>query len=133
MRRRRKIDPLGRNAVLAIAAGRIGIGVGALLATKPALRALGFPPPDSAADSLARIAGSRDIALGLLAFAAREDAAAMRTAALVAAAVDAADAFAFSLAGRDPQLRRAGVSGAVSGSAAALAGVWAWRRLGGGA
>jgi hypothetical protein len=130
MRRRREIDPLGRNAVLAIAAGRVGIGVGALLATRPALRALGFPPPDSAADSLARVAGSRDIALGLLAFAARGDREAIRTAALVAAAVDAADAIAFGLAGRDPELRRAGISGVLSGSAAALAGIWAWRRLG---
>ncbi|HEV7771021.1 MAG TPA: DUF4267 domain-containing protein [Solirubrobacterales bacterium] len=130
MRRRRKIDPLGRDTVLAIAAGRIGIGVGALLATKPALRALGFPPPDTAASSLARIAGSRDIALGLLAFAAREDREAIRTAAVVAAAVDAADALAFALAGRDPRLRRAGISGVLSGSAAAVAGTWAWHRLG---
>lgn len=131
MRGRPQIDRIGRDTVLAIAAGRIGIGVGALLATKPALRALGFPPTDSAAASLARVAGSRDIALGLLAFAAREDRAAMRTAAIIAAAVDATDAVAFAAAGRDPQLRRASFSGALSGSAAALAGAWAWRRLGG--
>ena len=31
----RQIDPLGRQAVLAIAAGRVAIGVGALLATRP--------------------------------------------------------------------------------------------------
>ncbi len=130
MRRHRKIDPLGRDAALAIAAGRIGIGVGALLAPRPALRALGFPPTGAEADSLARIAGSRDIALGLLAFAAREDREALRATALVAAAVDAADALAFALARRDPRLRRAGISGVLSGSAAAVAGAWAWRRLG---
>jgi hypothetical protein len=117
--------------VLAIAAGRVAIGVGALLATRPALKALGFAETDAAGLALGRIAGGRDIALGLLALAARDDPKALRTAALAAAAVDAGDAVSFGVAARDPQARRAGLGGAVSGSAAAIAGAWAWRRLGG--
>ena len=129
MARRQKIDPLARQAVLAIAAGRVAIGIGVLFATRPTLRLLGFPEPDAPARALARIAGSRDIVLGLLALGAREDRAALRLAALGAVTVDAGDAAAFALAARDPKTRRAGFSGAASGSAAALTGAWAWRRL----
>jgi hypothetical protein len=118
--------------VLAIAAGRIAIGVGAALATRPALKALGFAETDAAGLALGRIAGGRDVALGLLTVAARDDAKALRVAALAAAAVDASDAVTFAVAARDPLARRAGLGGVVSGGAAALAGAWAWRRLGGG-
>jgi hypothetical protein len=129
--RRRQIDPHARRLVLAIAGGRIAIGAGALLATRPALKALGFAEPDTAGQALGRITGGRDIALGLLTLAARDDAGALRTAALTAAAVDATDAISFGLAARDPAARRAGLGGVVSGSVAAVAGAWAWRRLGG--
>jgi hypothetical protein len=129
---RRRSDPLARQAVLGIAAGRIAIGVGAVFATRPALRALGFAEIDTAGAALGRIAGGRDIALGLLALAARDDRRALRIAALAGAAVDAADAVTFATAARDPLARRAGVTGILSGSAAAITGVWAWRRLGGG-
>jgi hypothetical protein len=57
MHRGGEIDPLGRQTVLAIAAGRIAIGVGALFATGPALRALGFAETDAAGRALARRAG----------------------------------------------------------------------------
>ncbi len=119
--------------MLAIAAGRIGIGVGALLVTRPALKALGFAEVDAAGTALGRIAGGRDIALGLIALAARDDRKALRVAALAAAAVDATDAVSFGLAAKDPVARRAGIGGVVSGSAAAIVGAWAWRRLGGSA
>lgn len=118
--------------MLAIAAGRIGIGVGALLVTRPALKALGFAETDAAGIALGRIAGGRDIALGVLAIAARDDPKALRIAALAGAAVDASDAITFGVATRDPAARRAGLGGVVSGSAAAIGGAWAWRRLGGG-
>ena len=52
--------------------------------------------------ALGRIAGGRDIALGLLALAARDDSKALRIAALAGAAVDAADAVTFGVAARDP-------------------------------
>ena len=127
--RHRKPDPLARTAVLGIAGGRIAIGVGALLATRPALKVLGFDPTDTSARALARIAGGRDIALGLLTVAARDDRAALREATATAAAVDLGDAVCFAIAGRDPAAGRAAVQGILSGGAAALVGAWAVRRF----
>src|ERR1700709_780400 len=102
---RRRSDPLARQAVLGIAAGRIAIGARAMFATGPAL---------------GRSAGGRDIALGLLALAARDDRKALRAAALAGAAVDAADAVSFGIAARDPLARPAGIGGGVSGRAPAI-------------
>jgi hypothetical protein len=129
---RRRSDPRARQAVLAIAAGRLAIGVGALLVTRPALKLLGFAETDAAGLAMGRIAGGRDIALGLLALAARDNRKALRIAALAGAAVDASDAVTFGVAARDPVARRAGIGGVLSGSAAAITGAWAWRRLGDG-
>jgi hypothetical protein len=129
MRRRRKPDPLARAAVLGIAGGRIAIGVGALLATRPALKVLGFEASDTSARALARIAGGRDIALGLLTFAARDDREGLRETAAVATAVDLGDAIAFGIAGRDPAAGRAAVQGILTGGAATVVGAWAVRRL----
>jgi hypothetical protein len=126
---RRKPDPLARTAVLGIAAGRIGIGIGALLATRPVLKVLGFDPSDTSARSLARIAGGRDIAIGLLTFAARDDRAALREATAIAGAVDLGDAIVFGIAGRDPTAGRAAVQGILSGGSAAAVSAWATRRL----
>jgi hypothetical protein len=128
---RRHSDPRARQTVLAIAGARIAIGVGALLVTRPALKLLGFAETDAVGLALGRIAGGRDIALGLLALAARDDRKALRIAALAGAAVDASDAVTFGVAARDPVARRAGIGGVLSGSAAAITGAWAWRRLGG--
>jgi hypothetical protein len=126
----RKIDPLGRQTVLAIAAGRIGIGVGALLATRPAMKALGFAEDDSQVRALGRMAGGRDMALGLLALAVRNDGRSLQRVALAGIAVDATDAIVFgSLAASDPDSRRAGISGATAGAAATIVGAWAWRRI----
>lgn len=127
--RRRKPDPLARAAVLGIAAGRTAIGVGAVLATRPALRVLGFEAGNTQTRALARIAGGRDIALGLLTIAARDDRDALREVTTAAAAVDLGDAICFGIAGRDPAAGRAAVQGILSGSAAAAVGAWAARRL----
>lgn len=129
MLRRRKIDPLGRQVVLAIAAGRVAIGLGAVFATQPALRTLGFADRDAGRIALARLAGGRDIALGLLTLAARDDREALRRLALLSSTLDLGDAIAFSAAARDPSAREAAVRGVLSGSSAALAGLWAARRL----
>ena len=129
-RRRRKPDPLARAAVLGIAGGRIAIGAGALLATRPALKVLGFEASDTSARALTRIAGGRDIALGLLTLAARDDRARLREVAAVAAAVDLGDTICFGIAGRDPAAGRAAVQGILTGGAAALVGAWAIHRLG---
>jgi hypothetical protein len=115
--------------VLGVAAARIGIGVVAVLATRPALKILGFDASDTSARALARIAGGRDIALGLLTFAARDDRAALREATAATAAVDLGDAICFGIAGRDPAAGRAAVQGILSGGAAAAVGAWAARRL----
>lgn len=128
--RRPKPDPLARTAVLGIAGGRMAIGVGAILATRPALRVLGFDPSDTSSRAFVRIAGGRDIALGLLTFAARDDRAALRKATATTAAVDLGDAISFAIAGRDPAAGRAAVQGILSGAGAALVGAWAVRRLG---
>jgi hypothetical protein len=128
-RRRRKPDPLARTAVLGVAGGRIAIGVGALLATRPALKVLGFEASDTTARALARIAGGRDIVIGLLTLAARDDRERLRETAALAAAVDLGDAICFGIAGRDPAAGRAAVQGILSGGAGAAIGAWAVRRL----
>jgi hypothetical protein len=130
MARSPKIDPLARQAVLGMAAGRVAIGGGAFLATGPALRALGLGEPNASGRALGKLAGLRDLALGLLTFAARDDRQALRTVALVAAVLDAADAGAFSFAAVEPETRRGGALGIAAAAPAALAGFWAWRRLG---
>jgi hypothetical protein len=120
---------LARRVTLGLAAGRIGVGVAATAATDPALRALGFPEPGPTGRALARVLGARDLTLGALTLAAREDRAALRAATLAAAALDAADTVAFAVAARQPSTRRAGLGGVPTAAAAALAGLWAWRRL----
>ncbi len=125
-----KTDRLGRAIALELAAGRVAVGAATLFATRPALRALGFGESDSAGRSLAQVLGARDLALAALTLAVRDDRAALRIATLAAAALDSADVVGFALAGRDPQLRRAAVGGALSAGIAAGAGFWAARRLG---
>lgn len=115
--------------VLAIAAGRIAVGVGTLFATRPALGGLGFGETDSSGLALAKLAGGRDLAMGAVTLALRDDPAALRTAALAGAMLDGADALTFTLATADPETRRAGLAGLLSGGAAAIAGLWAYRRL----
>ncbi|HEY0318271.1 MAG TPA: hypothetical protein VGC49_08245 [Solirubrobacterales bacterium] len=129
-RRGEKIDPLGRQAALGLAAGRLAAGAGALLATRPALRAIGFPEPGATGWSLAKVLGARDLTMGGLTVAAREDRAALRAATFIATALDAADVIAFGLAAGDPETRRAGAAGAATAAAAVVGGIWALHRLG---
>lgn len=127
--RRKKVDARARSVALQIGASRVAIGVGALFATGPALKALGFGHPEATGLALAKLAGGRDVALGALTLAARDDAQKLRTLLLVSSACDVADAVGLGLSARHPETRRAGIGGVVSGSAAAIAGFWAWRRL----
>jgi len=115
---------------LALGIARTGLGVGALFATGPTLKALLFGETDSVGRALAKLAGCRDLALGMTTLALRDDVAALRTVTLAAAALDAADAFSLGLAARDGDTRLAGIGGVISGGGAALTGLWAWRRLG---
>lgn len=128
--RRKSENPFARHAALAIAAGRVAIGIGTIFATEPALRVLGFRAPGTAGLALARLAGARDLAFGLATIAAREDPDRLRALAGAGAALDAGDAIAFAAAARHPETADAGARGLASGAIAALAGAWAARRLG---
>jgi hypothetical protein len=127
----RRTDPLARNAALAIGASRVGLGVATLFATPLALRALGFGEGDARMRALAKLAGGRDFALGALTLIARDDPERLRTLLLAGAALDAADAVSLGLGAADPETRAAAIGGLASGGAAALAGLWAHRRLSG--
>lgn len=129
MLRRNEVDAKARRVALQIGASRVAIGVGALVATRPALKALGFGNPEQTGMALAKLAGGRDIALGALTLAAHDDARRLRTLLLVSSACDVADAVGLGLSARYPETRRAGLGGISSGGAAALAGLWAYRRL----
>jgi len=130
MLRREKMDPKARQVALQIGASRVAMGVGIFLATRPALRVLGFGETDDGGRALAKLGGGRDLAIGALTLAACDDRRALRHALLVSSACDLADAVALGISARHPQTRKAGIGGIVSGSAAAVAGLWAWRRLG---
>jgi uncharacterized protein DUF4267 len=125
-----KMDRKARQVALAIGASRVAIGLGILLATRSALRALGFGAPNPGGEALARLGGGRDVAIGALTLAARNDRQALRHALLVSSACDLADAIALGVSGRHPETRKAGIGGVLSGGIAAAAGLWAWRRLG---
>jgi hypothetical protein len=130
MLRRSRIDPKARQVALQIGGSRVAIGAAALLATRPALKLLGFGNPEATGMALAKLAGGRDVALGALTLAARDDAPKLRTLLLLSSACDLADAVGLGISARYPETRRAGIGGIVSGGGAALAGLWAWRRLG---
>lgn len=129
LRRRPEIDPLARQAVLGMAGCRVAIGAATFLATGPALRGAGLGEGNATARAVGKVAGGRDLALGLLTFAVRDDREMLRTVALAAALLDAADAAAFSFAAVEPETRRGGAIGVLAGGAAALLGFWAFRRL----
>ena len=124
-------DPLARTAAIGIALARIGIGVGALALTGPALKALGFEDPETPTVVLARMAGVRDVALGLHALSVRDDAERLREATILGAAVDAGDTFAFgaALAGRGG-IDATALKNLPITAGAVAAGAWLAARLG---
>ncbi|HXQ88314.1 MAG TPA: DUF4267 domain-containing protein [Solirubrobacterales bacterium] len=129
MRRGAKMDPRARQLALAIGAGRLAMGLSILLATRPALRKMGFGATDASGEALAKLGGGRDLALGAMTLAARDDRQALRTAILVSGACDAADALSLGISAGRPETRQAGIGGVIAGSGAAAACVWAARRL----
>jgi hypothetical protein len=114
---------------MAIGVTRLAIGATILSATRPALRSMGFGATDASGEALARLGGGRDIALGAVTLAVRDDRQALRTAILVAGACDATDAIALGVSARSPETRAAGIGGILAGGGA-LACLWIWRRLG---
>jgi hypothetical protein len=118
-----------RLLALGLAGGRMAIGAGLWIAPALSARALGFDRLDSTAVALARVAATRDLALGAWQLATVEDRRALRRASATVAAVDAADALTFALALRDPATRTAGLRGLPAAAGAAFAGAWLAARL----
>jgi hypothetical protein len=129
MFRRSQPDNRARQVSLAIGASRLAMGLGIFFATQPALRALRFGSTDAQGEAMAKLGGGRDIAIGAMTLAARNEPRALRTTILVSSACDLADARSLGVSARRPETRGAGIGGIVSGGAAAVAGLWAARRL----
>jgi hypothetical protein len=111
---------------------RVAVGATALAATNPGLAAIGLASgePGSALTAVARLVGTRDVALGAFALGARGDRGLLRTITAANAAVDALDAATFAV----PLLRRQGIDRASifsmgSALAASAMGFWLTRRL----
>jgi hypothetical protein len=113
----------------ALAAGRVAIGAGLMLAPERVLGALGFERASEATIAVARLAGVRDIVLGVAQATATGDRGRLRRSSLACAAADAGDAAVFGSALlRGGSLRRAGARGLAAAGPATLAGLWAaWR------
>lgn len=129
MFRRERIDSKARQVALQIGVSRLAMGLVIFFATQPALRRLGFGGTEETGEALAKLGGGRDIAIGALTLAARDDRAALRSALLISSACDLADAAALGVSARHRKTRAAGIGGVFSGGAAAIAGLWARRRL----
>jgi hypothetical protein len=113
-----------------LGAVRVAIGAAIWLLPDQAMRGLGFDPGDPQAMALARIAGSRDIALGALAVATAGDPARGATLARVNALVDAGDAAAFGGAFvRREGIDRAAIAGFTAAAGATVLGLWVAERL----
>jgi hypothetical protein len=124
------MNPAARREAVAIGAGRLLLGAAILAATRPALRGLGFPEPSDATVALARLAGGRDVALGLHALSVAGDRRRLREAVAIGALVDVGDAIAFGLGlGGSPDTRRTAMRNAPAGAVAAIAGLRVLRRL----
>jgi len=111
------------------AVGRLAIGLGIFAVPRRALSALGFGEVDEAGLTLARLAGARDVVLGISTLLALDNGDRLRAASLANAAADGGDALSFALAlGRtqpNPAARR-GIAAALPASAA---GLWVYWRL----
>ncbi|HSJ17304.1 MAG TPA: hypothetical protein VK920_04370 [Solirubrobacterales bacterium] len=120
-----------RALAVSLAAGRAAIGAGIWLAPRRALPALGFDraAEDDEALTLARIAATRDLVLGVWQASVLGDRERLRRATLAVAAADAGDALAFAIAARRggrPGLAAKGLAGALP---ATFAGAWLAARL----
>jgi len=114
-----------RILVRSLGTARIALGSAIVVAPDPALALLGFGRRDALTRALARLAGSRDVALGAIALTASEKDG-LRRAALAGAACDASDAVTFGLVAFERgELDRASLGGVGSALVATAAGVWA--------
>jgi len=112
---------------LASGLGRVAFGVAMLAAPERALRSLGFSDVGPATLAVSRIAGIRDLVLGVVTLTALEDSDRLRGATVANAVADAGDSLAFGLA-LSTEERAAGSRGIAFALPAAVAGAWtAWR------
>ena len=109
------------------ALGRVGIGFGLLIAPQVALSALGFSDSTPSTVAAARLAGVRDIVLGVATLTVLDDPTRLRAANLANAGADAGDALTFAMALRDGE-RTAGTRGLAAAIPATAAGLWAASR-----
>jgi Domain of unknown function (DUF4267) len=120
-------DPTVRAWSLASGLGRVAIGIAMVAAPEPALRALGFREVNPATAAISRVAGIRDLVLGVVTLAALEDRDRLRAVTVANAVADAGDTLAFG-AVLDGEEHAAGTRGLVTALPAAIAGAWtAWR------
>ncbi len=103
----------------------MAIGLGIWLAPRHAMAALGFDGDNPQVLALARLAGTRDLALGTVAVASADDPELAPKILALNAAVDAGDAVTFAI----PLMRREGIDraalgGVISATAASVLGVW---------
>jgi hypothetical protein len=88
-----------------------------------------FGATNASGEAVAKLGGGRDLALGALTLAARDDREALRAALLISGSCDLADAVAMAISARRPETREAGIGGVLAGGAAAAACFWARHRL----
>jgi hypothetical protein len=119
-----------RTLAALLAFGRLGIGASVWMAPRSSMHVLGFDPDNPQVVALARLAGTRDIALGGAAAACAGDPLAAATITRLNAAVDALDSVAFGIAlVRRSGINRAALVGTVGAAAAAALGAGLASRL----
>ena len=124
------IPPDVRAIAFASGAGRIVIGLGLAASPRIAMRMLGFPRYTDETLVVSRIAGARDVVMGIATLLALGDRRRLAAASLANAGADGADAatFAATLAKGD-ELRPAALRGLAAAVPATAAGLWAAARL----
>lgn len=128
--RRRSLTREEKTVAYALAGGRIAIGAGIWLAPKLTLKILGFGgDPGSAELTLARMAGARDLVLGIWHATVLDDRGELRRATNAITFADAGDAIAFALVAKSGGPMQAAVLGLGAAAPATAMGVWLSRRL----
>lgn len=115
--------------VAGLAGGRLAIGAGIWLAPKPTLNALGLGELDGVALTMARIAATRDLALGAWMATAARDRPALAGPTAAVAACDAGDTLAFALLALRGGYVGAGLRGIAAAGPATAAGAWLLSRV----
>jgi hypothetical protein len=122
-------SPPVRALSAALALGRVGIGAGLILAPRAALSALGFSDQTEGTVAASRLAGIRDIVLGMTTLSVLDDPERLRAANLANAFADAGDVLTFALALRAGETA-AGTRGIAAAAPAVAAGLWAASQTG---